>query len=352
MARILLLVPLFYDVEKKIKSVLEKSGNEVIWINNKILPFDYRSTESKFKIIRRFYFFLLSPLKRYLKKELRKIENLNFDLLFSINGHIICGYLFKRLRENNPQLHSVLFIWDSFTKYSLVNEIKYFDRVYTFDHSDAEKYKIKYKPNFYIKYQSKKDVIPEHDLCFAGKFSPGRLSITKKIINQIEEAGVNYFIILWPAYKNILHNRLLNMLFKRINFNSEWNNQYLINYEANESLLDEKIIVRNCLSYEEVQSHSQNSNVILDLIFEKQNGYTHRLIEAIANGKKVITTNQSIKNERYYNPSQIKVLDEKNQIIDCEWTKSKAKFPIDNYFKDLELSEWLGSILNMKVCKD
>ena len=78
-------MPEFYGIEKKIKSALEESGNEVVWIENKLLPFDYKSPNSKLKFLRKIYYFFFSPRVRYIKRELHKIENLKFDILYSIN---------------------------------------------------------------------------------------------------------------------------------------------------------------------------------------------------------------------------------------------------------------------------
>lgn len=72
-----------------------------------------------------------------------------------------------------------------------------------------------------------------------------------------------------------------------------------------EGLLKREYIITNQMRYKDMQYHLACSNVILDLPFQGQNGYTHRLIEALANGKKVITTNSNIKNESFFNSEQI-----------------------------------------------
>jgi hypothetical protein len=138
--RVLLITPEFYSIEKKINSLLEDSGFEVKWIENKNLPLDYKGKESKFKLLRRIYFFLFSPRIRYIKKSLKELDNLRFDILFSINCHIICPYLIKRLKSTNPEIFSILYLWDSSSKYSWKDEIKLFNKVYTFDYADSEKY--------------------------------------------------------------------------------------------------------------------------------------------------------------------------------------------------------------------
>mgnify|MGYP001791599426 CR=1 FL=1 len=240
-------------------------------------------------------------------------------------------------------------LWDSFSMYSCDKELKLFNKAYTFDRADSIKYQIEYKPNFYIKYIGKLQKEIEYDLCFIGKFTPARLSVINKILSQSERAGIRYFIILWPAYKILFHNYLIYLFLKIINFHSAWTKDYQLHYEANERLLKEKFVVENKMNFEEVQSHFQSSNVILDLPFERQTGFTHRVIEALANGKKVITSNSGIKNERFYNPEQIHILDNHNPLVDCKWIKKKLEFPVDNYFKELELSVWIKSIIDVRI---
>jgi hypothetical protein len=348
-SRVLLLTPEFYGIGKKIKSVLEESGYEVIWFENKTLPFDYHGTNSKFKFLRRIYFLLFFPHIRYIKKELKKIENTRFDILFSINGYIICSYLFRKLKSKNPGLFSVLYLWDAFSMYSWTRELNHFNKVYTFDSADSEKYRIEYKPNFYVKNFKNRNQEKEYDLFFAGKFNPSRLFMVDKIISQAEYSCIKYFVKLWPAYKIFFHNHLIYMLLKKNIFKSKWTKDFLLNYEAIEGIIKREYLITKSLSYEEMQLHLLCSNVILDLPFQGQTGYTHRLIEALANGKKIITTNSNIKKESFYSSKQIQIMDKQNPEVDCNWIKEKSTFPVNSYFLDLELSAWLKSIINVEI---
>lgn len=101
--------------------------------------------------------------------------------------------------------------------------------------------------------------------------------------------------------------------------------------------------------YEEIQYHLLCSNVVLDLPFQEQTGYTHRLIEALANGKKVITTNSNIKTENFYKSDQIKVIDFINPEFDYKWTKEEMHFPVPGFLNGLELNSWLTSIVHAEV---
>jgi hypothetical protein len=347
--RVLLITPRFYEIEKEIKSVLEESDYEVTWLENRTLPFDYHGTKSKFRLLRKIYFLLFLPQVRYLRKELRKNENIKFDILFSINAHIICPYLFRKLKKRNQKLYSVLYLWDSFSMYNWIKEARLFNKVYTFDTADSIKYKIEYKPNFYIKNNYNTISENEYDMFFMGKFSSERLLIIRKILNHPDMAGVRCFLKLWPAYKILFHNHLIYKIFKLFNLKSKWVKNFIINFEAVEGILPGEYISTDYMNYKEMQSHLLRSNVILDIQYQFQTGFTHRLIEALANGKKVITTNQNIRNESFYNPEQIHILDTQSPEIDIRWIKTKSVFQINAYFPDLELSAWLKSTFDVAI---
>jgi hypothetical protein len=227
--RILLITPQFYGIEKKIKSVLEQIGYEVKWIENKTILFDYHGTRSKFKLFRKLYFLLFSPQEKYLKSELRKIGDYKPDILFAINAHVINYQSFRELKAYNPELVSILYLWDSSGMYEWGKEIKWFDNVSTFDPADAIKYDIPYRPNFYLKNINSQNVV--NDLFFVGKYSIERKLLIDKIIEQTQ-GKVKFYVKLVPSYKIFPHNSLIYRLFKILKLKSNWIEKYLSNYEA------------------------------------------------------------------------------------------------------------------------
>jgi len=347
--RVLLITPRFYGIENKIQAALEEFGYEVIWIENKTQALDYHGIESKLKPLRRIYFALFSPQARYLRKELKKTGNIKVDILFVINADVVCRYLLKKLKDSNPLLISIIYFWDSFAKFNWTRELKLFDKVVTFDREDALKYKIEYLPNFYIKAGPEKNHDQKFDLFFVGKFSSDRLVLLDRIVCISETAGINSFIRLWPAFRMFPDNRIVYRILKTLGLKGKWINNYILNFEAIEGIMQRKYLVNDCIDYHKVQSMMHCSNVVLDLPFKNQTGYTHRLIEAVANGKKVLTTNSNVRKETFYNPDQIHILDERNPEFDSNWIEEVTEFPIDRSFLNLEISTWLKSILNVRI---
>jgi hypothetical protein len=347
--RVLLITPQFYGIEKEIISVLEKSGYEVVWIENKTLLLDYHGTKSKLKLFRRLYYFLFSPQKKYLKSEFKKIPDTRFDFLFAINAHVINNQFIKKLKKANQDLVSLLYLWDSSGMYNFEKEIKCFDKVFTFDSDDSLKYGINYKPNFFLK----TDLVPafKNDLFFVGKFSTDRKLMIDWIFNNPGLESVNSFVKLYPAYKILPHSYFIYNYLKKTNHVSGWKRKYVENFEAFEGITESKYISHEPIPFVDFNTQLMASNVILDIPFENQSGYTHRVIQALANGKKVLTTNTRILKEDFFNPSQIHIINP-DMPVEIEWLKATSIFPVDKYFHNLELSVWVNSILNAPNVKN
>ena len=231
--------------------------------------------------------------------------------------------------------------------YSWEKEIKYFNEVYSFDPVDSKKMNIRYKPNFFISIKETPDK-EEYDVFFAGKFSYHRLLMLDKLVEKFEKAGIKSSIILWPAYKTLLHNILIYSILKKLNSSIWWVKCYVYNYEAVTGILKRKFIINEKLAYKVIRKYALGSNVILDLPVESQTGYSHRLIDALATGKKIITTNARISGKSYYNPEQIKILNSADPDIDVDWVFKKDSFKVSQFIKELELTLWLKSIINVQ----
>jgi hypothetical protein len=346
--RVLLIAPAFYDLEKRIALAIRELGYEVELIENKNLLFDYHATKSKLKILRRLYFLICRPQIKYIKGQFKNKTNIRFDILFAINGHIISKYLIKKLKEKNPDIYSVLYLWDSTSIYSWKKESRLFDKVYTFDHHDSEFFGFKYHPNFYVDIRVPVENEKRNDLFFVGKFSPDRLKVLDSILEQLIETGLITFFKLWPAFKNLIHNRNIYIFLKKLRIKSQWVSNYIINYEIIEGLVQREYIICKKIKFDDVQKEFLASNVILDVPFNSQTGYSHRLIEALARGKKILTSNHQLQKESFYNENQIRVFDVDNPLVDIQWVKEKVKFNTGSFISGLELSNWLKSILQFK----
>jgi hypothetical protein len=345
--RVLLTTPVLFEVEELIKESFINKGFEVIWFENKELKLDYHGTTSRCKFLRKIYFFLFFPRFRYIYKKLAEIHNLRFDIYFSINCHIVTPFLLRKLKKENPDLKTILFLWDSSRMYSWEKEIKLFKNAYTFDLSDSIRYGLKYKQNFFLKQNEAVHGLI-YDLFFVGKFTPLRFDVIESILRNIEGSSVRCYIKLVISYKNLLHNKIIYKLIRKSRLRNKWINDYLINYEAYEGLIYRDNIIHKPIDLHTVQTILNKSNVIVDIPFPEQNGFSHRLVQALALGKKVLTTSKNIRNESIYNPAQIRILDLDNPYCEKDWICEQNSFPISEKLQNCELSDWINSMIDVE----
>ena len=68
-----------------------------------------------------------------------------------------------------------------------------------------------------------------------------------------------------------------------------------------------------------------------------------RTIEAIALGCKLVTCNKSIRDEPFYDPACIQVIDPAHPELDLEWMQAPNATPVMNF---LRLDNWLEKLIN------
>lgn len=78
------------------------------------------------------------------------------------------------------------------------------------------------------------------------------------------------------------------------------------------------------IPYEEVIAGVLNSRVIVEILQDGQSGPSLRYYEAVCYNKKLLTTNEYIKNFPYYNPNYMKIFHSPEEI-DIGWIKDDCK---------------------------
>jgi hypothetical protein len=68
-----------------------------------------------------------------------------------------------------------------------------------------------------------------------------------------------------------------------------------------------------------------------------------RVIEALAMGKKVITSNKNIRKEPFYDETQILIFDPKNPVVSDGFLEEKSC----NYPALLSVDSWIAKILEL-----
>lgn len=338
--RILLLCENFYDYDIKIKEELLKLGAKDVYLKNAEYFFTSLRNLKDFSL----KLFLKNPFKRqqWSRDFEKEIKNMHFDLFLCIENTCFTKKFMQFLRRNNPGIKTVLFLWDTYkTQQGEYKHYRHlFDKTFSFDRDDAKKYGMEYFPDFYIPQKLSDNF--KYDISFVGTANATSTIHRFEIINYIytfcKDNNLSYFLYLRtfePIKKSLNPFRyIINNYIKTPKF---WK---LIDRFRNEEWLHfESIPLDYC------NAAQSRSRVLLDLSHHNRQGMTINCITALAHGQKLITTNQRIKEEPFYDPNMIYILDENNPKLDISfWNRPNKKVDLSY----LRLDNWLLHIFDEK----
>jgi len=316
--RLLYIAPDHYSFYKVIlDGFIKYSDYDVHFIfSNKSENFKYKNFGQRV-----YNFFLKTFMNKNIKKDfkLKYFENKlneyqNYDLLYINRPDIFSEEeLIKITSKCNK---SIAYYWDSFEKIEGQFEtIKHFDKIYSFDKYDCEKYGMIKAHNFF--YNSDNFKKPKYDIFFIGTFD-NRFDSLIKIIECIDKQNLKVHSILFSYDKNISRK----IKHKNITF------------------------INEIVPFNEAYIFNQNTNIILDIQHNNQVGLSFRPYEAIGLKKKLITTNPYIKEYDFYNPINIFIWDKKTTEIPDYFLNSPYQEIDENIYNKYKLENWVKSILS------
>lgn len=250
------------------------------------------------------------------------IRTKNYDLIFVKSPFSLDHKFFQRLSEYFPKTIKINYNWSSVEKYDFLPYRDYFDKVWSFDIKDCEKYGLDYYPLFYLPEFEKIGLNCRkfYDISFIGSiFSDGRSDFLHNFLEHIRKEGLRHKFYLYSPYRG--YN--LRLKFKKPS---------LIKYVGTKFLPLSKVldIIKNSIS-------------MIDYPMDIQSGLTIRTFETIAAGLLLITTNNNIQREPFYNPDKIKIIksDLSDFDTDCikeynpDWDGSFEKYSVTNWVRKI-----------------
>ncbi len=335
---ILFLAPSYLNLYKEILDELVRQGHFVQHVEDKALvPFENSSTPS---IWQKLYLRIKKPYEKFWKRILYDAQYLdkNFDVLFCIQGLSFYPPVLEELRKRNPNVRSVLYLWDSNRYYNYMTYANYFDKVYSFDWQDSKDFpNVKYLPFFWVPIPDSEKIQVKYKLSLVGVDHDGRFEIVKKIIPQLESKSYPYYIKLFIEKPNLPSNPL-----RRIRYYNQWKRDMKVYIEKIKS----PISIDHGIPPKEVERIIAESDCILDTDREIQTGTTPRVIWAMAAGKKIITTNTSIKELPFYDKSQFMLVDRVSPQIDFSFmSNNKVSRGNSSFLEQLRIDNWVRMIL-------
>lgn len=171
----------------------------------------------------------------------------------------------------------------------LLNRVK-FDKVLTFDPSDAEKYGWQYVNTLYSQFPVEQ-VEKESDLFYIGAVKD-RLPACMELLKLSTKYGAEFCL-------------------KLLGVNSQQRER-----------LPSDVVLEKPLPYPETLSWLLSTKCIFDMTQQGQSGITLRYYEAVVFNKKLLTNNKNISKLPFYNPAFMRIY-ETFEDIDWAWVKSE-----------------------------
>lgn len=248
----------------------------------------------------------------YHKIILKELKNINhIDTSIYIKADFLSPKTIKAINAKSKK--SVLVISDSINRYPKTKNILHlFDKVFSFEKKDCEKYGLKFKTNFIYKYLEQTQSIFKYKVFNISSFDK-RFPVFQKIGKCLSEMRIKYKIIIFTCK------------------------------EIDEPYLE---FSKTPLSIPEINKMMQESEILLDIHRNEQQGLSFRVFESLGFHKKLITTNTDIINYDFYNDKNIFVIDD---INDINIPESFFKTPYINVSKQLInkylIENWVNDLI-------
>ncbi len=313
--KILFLCTAHYDLYKIFEDGFKKYTNcEVQTVLYK--KYKYKSTGERVKNFLS-KVFLNKNLKR-IKGSEQYLEGLeeHYDYLFMICPEMVLPQHLTQLTKIADK--TIVYYWDGFDHFpQAIPTIKYFQRPFTFDRIDAEKYKINFITNFYFYENRNTDY--DYDLFFLASYDV-RYPLIAKIAESLEKQNKKAVIKLYAPKKPKIKEKVP----ANIEFISEF------------------------ISFETTKEFMSKSRLILDIHKDIQQGLSFRVFEAMGLAKKLITTNADVVNYDFYNPNNIFVWTETTETLPEEFLTTPYVEVPQEIYKKYSQENWVKTILDLR----
>lgn len=292
------------------KDIILNRKNEVS-VLKKIL-FSYKLDKLIPKFVQR------KVINRYLKKNEVVLTEGLILIFYDRNTLANKGWYLKEIKKRNKI--KLVYMFTNIVNKSgayehnfVMSLNKYYDKVYAFDKEDSKKYEFDY-----------------HDLLYS--------NCLKSSANQNIEPCVFYIGKAKDRYEKIIKvYEFLKRQGIKCNF-------HIVGVSKNDQKYSNEIVYNEIMDYRDVLEEISRSTHILDVIQENSTGITIKTCEAVTYNKKLLTTNQYIKNEPFFDDDFIQVFEECKDI-DIQFFKNEHINECNSYFSPIHFLKELDHIL-------
>lgn len=324
-ARVLLIMPNFFNYPQTIKKALEDKGYVVDFFDDRPSTNPWIKTAVRFKknLIKNY-------IEKYFNSIMDSVSKHEYKYVVLISGQSLSftEEMMKRLKENQRKATFVLYQWDSLRNFPYIKKMhKFFDRIYTFDREDAKSNNLIFLPLFYSeKYEKIAKANHEnfYDTLFIGTAHPQKYHFIKQMVAQLSKVyNKQYTYFFFPSRLVYFYRKMFNKEFKRA------------------SIKEFHFVPLNDPKTDKLFSASR---IILDAPQAGQTGLTIRVIETLGAQKKLITTNSDVKNYDFYDPQNIYIYNGEFDF-NSAFFKKPYKELNDGVYRKYSLDNWLHVLL-------
>lgn len=277
------------------------------------------------------YLMVLSPVLygKYLKKWHRKIYKETFardyDKVLFLQVHLMELRTLELFKRNHHNSEFILYNWDSIKTHDYSSYVHLFDRVLTFDREDADFLGFRYLPLFATReYQAKEGVDFKYDIYFIGNVvSERRLRAILEFRAWCKENRI--------VYK--FHLKCSPVMRVRFAFKG-----YLKFYGFKFYNLN----LAQC------RSIVMKSKCVFDFANHVQSGYTMRLVENMVAGKRIITNNNRVLEEDWYDQNQFYVLGNDTRDLSSFILRDTIGNSGESVFDEFFIQNFVKELINGK----
>lgn len=314
--KILFIAPDYYGFNEVVFEGLKKySDCKIIHINS-TAKYQYKNFQERV-----YNFFLKIFCGKNIKKlkEGQHIKNIilndKYDILI-VNAPYVLSEENLKLAFSRAK-KSVVVFWDSMEKIPMQKDyLTLFDVCYSFDDEDCKKYGCKKITNFY--FVEEKQKLLNFDISYLATYDH-RIHHLISIFEYLEDNNISAKckIFTYPSIK----------IKEKLPINIE--------------------VIHKIIPFAESYQYYQDSKVILDIAHPHQRGLSFRPFEAMGMSKKLITTNKNIVNYDFYNPNNIFIIDDINNItIPISFFKTDYQEINPKIKEKYHLKNWIKKIIS------
>lgn len=319
--KILFIAPKFFGYEIQIVQAMQKLGATVFFCSDK------PSENVWVKILLRLFPKLVWPFaNRIYIAWLDKQKLDKCDLVFIVKGEAISPKFLRILRLRYPTARFVFYMWDSIANVKhTVEKFVFFDSISSFDSLDCRAYpQIRYRPLFFInQYQPTVEAVEKSGLFFFGTLNGDRPKVLARVVRALGEGiPFDYGLFVRSKWELLLR---------------KW-------VDSSFDVLEKERLIFQPIPATVIKQRMSECNCVLDIEHPKQAGLTMRTFEVLASGKKLITTNMSIREEAFFDETLICIIDRNNPNIPLDFMRAPSNPMLADFFQRNSLNGWLQEL--------